>query len=225
MSNYFAALVSSPISIPRHPTPTSTQQPVSDRSPSPSSLVSPTSFSTVDKTFSSAIPGRDLLQSSLTRLSFMTPSLAVFFLTTQSIVSETLSTKQMTSSLIKSPFVSHVSLSSSRLLNTPSLIASSDEGMSEKPILKITSWETETLLSMKSLRTVPPTTAKVALTSFVSQLSKTETSVDDGTRETPTRVKVTVTASTTNDDQGTEDLMTKLLKGKCIINQYCLSLV
>ena len=217
MSNYFAALVSSPISIPRHPTQTSTQQPVSDRSPSPSSLVSPFSFSIVDKTFSSVIPGRDLLQSSLTRLSFMTPSLAVSFLTTQSIVNETLSPKQMTLSLIKSPFVSHVSFSSSRLLNTPSLITSSGEGMSEKPVLKITSWETETLLSTKSLRTVPPTTVKVALMSFVSQVSK-NTSVDDGTRETPTRVKVTVTASTTNDGQGTEDLMTKLLTGKCIIN-------
>lgn len=225
MSNYFAALVSSLISNPRHPTQTSTQQPVSDQPPSPSSLVSPISFSTVDKTFSSVIPGGDLLQSSLTRLPFMTPSLAVSFLTTQSSVNETPSTKEIMSSLIQSSFVSHVSFSSSRLLKTPpSLISSSDEGMSEMPVLKITSSETETLLSTKSLKSVPLTTVKVTPTSFVSQVSK-KTWVDDGTCETPTRVKVTVTASTTNDDQGTEDFITKLLKGKCMINQYCLSVV
>ena len=151
----------------------------------------------------------------------MTPSLAVSFLTTQSSVNETPSTKEMTSSLIQSPFISL--LFSSRLLNTPpSLITPSDKGMSEKPVLKVTSWKTETFLSTKSLKAVHPTSVKVALTSFVSQVSK-KASVDDGTCET--RVTVTVTTSTTNDDQGTEDLITKLLKGKSIINQYCLSLV
>ena len=72
--------------------------------------------------------------------------------------------------------------------------------------------------------TAPPTIAKATLTSFVSQVSKIltrqqnthslKTSAGSGISEPLTRVKATVAESTINRDLGTEDLITKLLKGK-----------